>query len=49
MQINTSASLGSPISRRSLDQLEGEIINLSQQLNVTEYEFLVLIREFDIR
>lgn len=49
MQINTSASPGSPISRRSLDQLEGEIINLSQQLNVTEYEFLVLIREFDIR
>ncbi|MFT4720862.1 MAG: hypothetical protein ACI9SB_002034 [Candidatus Azotimanducaceae bacterium] len=38
-----------PISRRSLDQLEGEIISLSQQLNVTEYEFLVLIREFDIR
>jgi hypothetical protein len=29
--------------------LEGEIINLSHQLNVTEYEFLVLIREFDIR
>jgi hypothetical protein len=49
MQINTSASSSSPISRRSLDQLEGEIINLSQQLNVTEYEFLVLIREFDIR
>jgi hypothetical protein len=49
MQINTSASSSSPISRRSLDQLEGEIINLSQQLNVTEYAFLVLIREFDIR
>jgi hypothetical protein len=49
MQIKTSASSSSPISRRTLDQLEGEIINLSQQLNVTEYEFLVLIREFDIR
>jgi hypothetical protein len=49
MRINTSASSSSPISRRSLDQLEGEIINLSQQLNVTEYEFLELIREFDIR
>ena len=49
MQINTSASSSSLISRRSLDQLEGEIINLSQQLNVTEYEFLLLIREFDVR
>ncbi|MFT7133302.1 MAG: hypothetical protein ACI81O_002016 [Cyclobacteriaceae bacterium] len=49
MQTNTSASPGSPISRRSLDQLEGEIINLSQHINVIEYEFLVLIREFDIR
>ena len=29
--------------------MEGEIINFSQQLNVTEYEFLLLIREFDVR
>jgi hypothetical protein len=39
----------SPVSRRTLDQLEVEIISLSQQMNVAEYEFLVLIREFDIR
>jgi len=49
MQIKTSAPSSSPISRRSLDQLEGEIIKLSQRLNVTEYEFLVLVREFDTR
>jgi hypothetical protein len=49
MQTTPSFSPAPLISRRSLDQLEGEIINLSQQLNITEYEFLVLIREFDIR
>ena len=37
------------ISRRNLDQLEEEIISLSAHINATEYEFLVLIREFDLR
>jgi hypothetical protein len=46
MQINTQTT---PVSRRTLDQLEGEIISLSQRINVAEYEFLTLIREFDIR
>ena len=39
----------SVISRRNLDQLEEDIISLSAQINATEYEFLVLIREFDLR
>ena len=39
----------SPISSRSLDQLEEELISFSQRMNGFEYEFLVLIREFDIR
>ena len=37
------------LSRRSIDQLETEIISLSEQINSKEYEFLVLIREFDLR
>jgi Domain of unknown function (DUF222)/HNH endonuclease len=37
------------ISRRSLDQLEQDIISLSSHINATEYEFLVLVREFDLR
>jgi hypothetical protein len=37
------------ISRRSLDQLEADIISLSSHINATEYEFLVLVREFDLR
>jgi hypothetical protein len=45
-QITAQAS---PFSRRTLDQLEDQIVGLSQQMNVAEYEFLVLIREFDIR
>ena len=36
-------------SRRSLDQLEQDIISLSSHINATEYEFLVLVREFDLR
>lgn len=39
----------SPISRRSLDQLEQDIVSLSQHINASEYEFLVLLREFDLR
>ncbi len=37
------------ITRRSLDQLEQDIISLSSHINATEYEFLVLVREFDLR
>ena len=37
------------ITRRSLDQLEEDIISLSSHINAAEYEFLVLVREFDIR
>ncbi len=37
------------ISRRSLDELEENIISLSQHINASEYEFLVLLREFDLR
>ena len=37
------------LSDRSLDQLEDEMISLSQRINASEYEFLVLVREFDIR
>ena len=37
------------LTRRSLDQLEEDIISLSQHINATEYEFLVLLREFDLR
>jgi hypothetical protein len=39
----------SPISSRSLEQLEEELISFSQRMNGFEYELLVLIREFDIR
>jgi hypothetical protein len=37
------------ITRRSLNQLEDEIISLSTHMNAIEYEFLVLVREFDLR
>ena len=37
------------ITRRSLDQLEADIISLSSHINAMEYEFLVLLREFDLR
>jgi hypothetical protein len=50
VQIGTETTAqASPVSRRTLDQLEGEIVSLCQQMNVAEYDFLVLIREFDIR
>ena len=39
----------SPISQRTLDQLQDEIISVSKRMNASEYEFLVLILEFDIR
>ena len=37
------------ITRRSLDELEADIISLSTHINAQEYEFLVLLREFDLR
>ena len=37
------------ITRRSLDHLETDIISLSSHINSMEYEFLVLVREFDLR
>ncbi len=37
------------VTRRSLDDLEGEIISLASHINAQEYEFLVLVREFDLR
>ena len=37
------------ITRRTIDQLEEDIISLSSHINATEYEFLVLVREFDLR
>ncbi len=37
------------ISHRSLDELEADLISLSAHINSREYEFLVLLREFDLR
>jgi hypothetical protein len=37
------------LSKRSIDQLESALIDRSQQINMLEYEFLVDLREFDIR
>ena len=37
------------ITHRSLDQLEADLISLSSRINAHEYEFLVLLREFDLR
>jgi hypothetical protein len=37
------------LSKRSIDQLETALIDRSQQINMLEYEFLVDLREFDIR
>ena len=39
----------SPVTKRTLEQLEEELISFSERLNGWEYEYLVLIREFDIR
>jgi hypothetical protein len=39
----------SVISRRSLDQLEDDIISLSARINANEYAFLCDVREFDLR
>ncbi len=45
MQVITSATF----SKLRLEDLEGQIVNLSEQINASEYKFLVLLREFDLR
>ena len=37
------------ISKRTIDQLEDDIITFAGRINQAEHEFLVLIREFDLR
>ena len=37
------------ISHRPINQLETDIISLSQRINASEYDFLVLLREYDLR
>ena len=37
------------LPKRSIDQLESHLISLSEQINAKEYEFLVALREFDLR
>jgi hypothetical protein len=37
------------LSKRSIDQLEAALIHRAQQINMQEYEFLVDLREFDLR
>jgi len=45
MQVITSTTFSKP----HLDDLENQIVNLSERINASEYEFLVLLREFDLR
>ena len=45
MQGSTSAIF----SNLHLDDLEAQIISLSARINACEYQFLVLLREFDLR
>jgi hypothetical protein len=47
--MNAANPFQNPITRRSLDQLETDLISLSSLINAHEYEFLVLLREFDLR
>jgi hypothetical protein len=44
-----SRPLTPALTHKSLDQHEGDIIGLSKHINASEYEFLVLLREFDLR
>jgi hypothetical protein len=37
------------LSKRSIDQLESDLINRSKHINTQEYDFLVDLREFDLR
>ena len=36
-------------TRRPLNELENDIIDLATRINAAEYEFLMLVREFDLR
>jgi hypothetical protein len=47
--MNAATPLQNTITRRSLDQLETDLVSLSSHINSQEYEFLVLLREFDLR
>ena len=47
--MNADNPFQNPITRRSLDQLEIDLISISSHINAQEYEFLVLLREFDLR
>ena len=38
-----------PVVEQPLDQLEREIVSVAGRMNQTEYQFLVLVREFDLR
>ena len=44
-----TSTIASPVTNRSIDDLEEEIISLAQHMNQDEYRFLVMVREFDIR
>jgi hypothetical protein len=49
-QLPAAAPAAKPkLTNKSLDQLEEDIIGLSHHINASEYEFLVLLREFDLR
>ena len=45
----SSSRASSRLKFKPLEQLEDDIISLSQHINASEYQFLELIREFDIR
>ena len=47
--MNAANLLPNPISHRSLDELEDHIVSISSHLSIFEYEFLVSIRELDLR
>ena len=47
--MNAANPLPNPVTRRSLDELEDHIVSISSHLNIFEYEFLVSIRELDLR
>ena len=42
-------SVSATFSNLHLDDLENKIITLSFRINASEYQFLVLLREFDLR
>ena len=44
-----TSPIPNPVTNRSIDDLEDEIISLAHHMNQDEYRFLVMVREFDIR